>query len=234
MADSSAGDTLDTMCANYEAAAAEILRKRGYAVHVLPASEPREVYPGQIAPVITSQDPRAVQYGCFGLMPHWAKPNLFRSTYNARSETVSAKPSFRAAWRAGNLAVIPVAAIYEPCYESGRAVRWRIGRADHRPFGLAGIWDRRLDDPGDAAWSFSLLTIDATGHSLMSRFHGPEDEKRSIVVLDDDDWDTWLMAKSDSDRRALLRPMDPEVMTATPSPRPPRAADRSRKTDLTI
>ena len=100
------------MCANYEAAAAETLRKRGYAIHSVPPADRREIYPGLAGPVITSLEPRAVQYGSFGLVPHWAKPDLARRTYNARSETVASKPSYRSAWRQGQLAVIPVMAIY--------------------------------------------------------------------------------------------------------------------------
>ena len=207
------------MCANYEAVAAETLRKRGYSTVRAPAAERSEVYPGQVGPVITSMNPEAVQYGCFGLVPHWAKPTLARMTYNARSETVASKPSFRSAWRNSQLAVIPIMSFFEPNYETGRPVRWRIRRTDGQPFGLAGIWERHLDDPGPTAWSFSMLTINADGHSLMSRFHAPDDEKRSVVVLDDEDWVRWLHATSEADRRAMLRPMESESMTAEPAPK---------------
>lgn len=210
------------MCANYEAVAAETLRKRGYSIHNEPPTSRREVYPGQPGPVITSMDPGSIRYGSFGLVPHWAKPDLARRTYNARSETVASKPSYRSAWRQGQLAVIPVMAIYEPCYETGKPVRWRIARKDGQPFGLAGIWERRLDDPGITAWSFSMLTINATNHPLMARFHAPDDEKRSVVVLDDDEWGTWLNARTDADRRAMMQPMDPDLMTAEAAPRAPR------------
>ena len=58
-------------------------------------------------------------------------------------------------------------AFYEPNYESGKAVRWRIERADGQPFCLAGIWERRMHDEGPAHWSFSMLTINADEHPLM-------------------------------------------------------------------
>lgn len=206
------------MCANYQPPSVETLLHWGLQIAAGRATERSEVYPGQAGPVVTSMDPRAVQYGSFGLVPHWAKPDLARRTYNARSETVASKPSYRSAWRQGQLAVIPVMGFYEPNYETGKPVRWRISRADGRMFGLAGIWERRLDDPGISAWSFSMLTINATDHPLMSRFHAPEDEKRSVVVLDDEDWDAWLNARSDADRRALMQPMDAEMMVAEPAP----------------
>ncbi|WP_223905490.1 SOS response-associated peptidase family protein [Rhodoferax lithotrophicus] len=43
----------------------------------------------------------------------------FRSnTYNARSETVAEKPSFRDAWRRAQHCIIPAEAIYEPDFLS--------------------------------------------------------------------------------------------------------------------
>ena len=211
------------VCANYQPPSPETLILWGLQIAASRALERSEVYPGQAGPVVTSLDPRSFQYGSFGLVPHWAKPDLARCTYNARSETVASKPSYRSAWRQGQLAVIPVMGFYEPNYETGKPVRWRISRADGRMFGLAGIWERRLDDPGICAWSFSMLTINATDHPLMSRFHAPEDEKRSVVVLDDDTWDDWLNARSDADRRVLLQPMDPDAMTAEPAPKVARS-----------
>ena len=64
-----------------------------------------------------------------------------------------------------------------------------------------------------------MLTINATDHPLMKRFHKPDDEKRSVVVLDDDDWDAWLTAKTEADVRSFLRLFDPEIMTASADPR---------------
>jgi putative SOS response-associated peptidase YedK len=44
--------------------------------------------------------PREALLGRFGLVPHWSKNDkIARHTYNARSETVAPKPSFRDAWR---------------------------------------------------------------------------------------------------------------------------------------
>jgi putative SOS response-associated peptidase YedK len=35
---------------------------------------------------------------------------------------------------------VPAEAIYEPNYESGKLVRWRISRRDGQPLGIAGLW----------------------------------------------------------------------------------------------
>lgn len=178
----------------------------------------RECYPQRIAPFLGTGTAQWLP-GVFGLLPHWARPDLARRTYNARSETVATLPSFRTAWRHRQLAVIPVQAFFEPNYETGRAVRWRIGRRDGKPFGLAGIWEQRILDGGELLWSFSMLTVNADDHPLMSRFHAPGKEKRSVVVLEDDAWDAWLQGREESDLRRLLQPFDHDLMFAEPAPR---------------
>lgn len=179
-----------------------------------------EAYPGSVVPVVTNFAPRRWVPACFGLIPSWAKDaKLARSTYNARAETVGEKPSFRDAWKRGQLCIIPAEAIYEPCYESGKAVRWRIERADGRPMGVAGIWERRIKDDGLPSWSMSMLTINADGHPLMSRFHKPEDEKRSVVILPDAAWGDWLRARSEVDARGMLRLVGEIGLSVVPDPR---------------
>lgn len=99
-----------------------------------------------------------------------------RSTYNARTETVAEKPSFKHAWRDRQFCIILAEVFFEPNYESGKQVRWRIERADGSPFGIAGIWKQRLRDDELPKWSMSMLTINADEHPLMRRFHKPRDE----------------------------------------------------------
>ena len=99
---------------------------------------------------------------------------------------------------------------YEPSYVTGKAVRWRIKRSDHNPLAVASIWERFVDtSTGEILFSFSMLTINATSHSVMQQFHRPEDEKRSIVVLQDDAYLPWLHSNHDQARNLLqLAPAD--------------------------
>lgn len=41
---------------------------------------------------------------------------------------------------------------------------------------------------------FTMLTINADDHPLMRNYHKPNDEKRMIVILQDDEYDAWLSA----------------------------------------
>ena len=182
-----------------------------------------EVYPGHTAPIL-----RAGVAGvecllaCFGMVPHWAEIRLARQTYNARTETVAEKPSFRSAWRKQQFCVIPIEAFFEPNYESGQAMRWKIASASGQPMGVAGIWEWRkasFDGHGDL-FSFSMLTINADHHPLMQRFHKPEDEKRMLVILPPDQYASWLGANIDQARELVQASVQtaPEL-TAIAAPR---------------
>ncbi len=140
--------------------------------------------------------------------------------YNARSETVAQKPMFRGAWSRAQFCLIPADAFYEPNWESGRAVRWRIEMADREPFAIGGLWERH--GSGDAHFeSFTMLTVNADSHPVMNHFHRPGDEKRMPVIVGKNDYMTWLQASA-IEAMALIKPFSPEFMTARPEPSAPR------------
>ena len=51
-----------------------------------------------------------------------------------------------------------MAAFYEPSWETGKAVRWRIKAPAAQSMGAAAIWDRWKRSDGSEELSFSLLT----------------------------------------------------------------------------
>ena len=115
---------------------------------------------------------------------------------------------------------------FEPDYETGKAVRWKIERHDGLPFMVAAIWDswRTQDGSDTLLHSFSLLTLNADGHPVMGRFHGPEDEKRSLVIIPEEHREDWLQA-TPKNAFAFIKPMPPEEFTSESAP---RAARKSR------
>lgn len=203
------------MCANYTPSTQAAWEAAFRAT--FPAGEfKRESFPGYSAPILANDHPDAGVLATFGLLPSWAKPELVRSTYNARSETAATKPSFRNAWKRGQFCIIPADTIYEPCYESGKAVRWAIREAEGRPMGIAGLWESRQE--GDALrYSFSMLTINADTHSLMRHMHKPGEEKRMVVVLDPDDYEDWLHSSTETAYQ-WLRQFPADRFTAEPVP----------------
>lgn len=133
--------------------------------------------------------------GLFGLVPQWSADTwITRQTFNARSETVAVKPSFRQAWSKAQHCIIPADAIYEPDWRSGKAVPTRIARADGEPMGIAGLWSWWKSPTGEAVYSYTMLTLNADEHALMRLFHKPTDEKRMVVILPQDRYAGWLKA----------------------------------------
>lgn len=131
--------------------------------------------------------------GLFGLVPHWSlDTKITRRTYNARTETVVNKPSFRDVWKRAQHCIIPADAIFEPDWRSGRAIPTRIARADGEPMGIAGLWSSWSSPQGEMLHSYTMLTVNADDHPLMRLFHKPADEKRMVVILRQDRYDDWL------------------------------------------
>lgn len=189
------------MCAAYQPSTNAIWAKQTLGID-LPLVA-KNVYPGQLGPILVQSrrdGRRGVGLARFGLIPPWAKDHkIGRHTYNARGETVASKPSFRQAWRAQQFAVVLADHFFEPCYETGRAIRWQIGMATGEPFGIAGLWQRWVDpQSAEQVVSFTMLTINADAHPVMQRFHRAADEKRTPLVLSADSFDGWLAATTDT------------------------------------
>jgi putative SOS response-associated peptidase YedK len=157
----------------------------------------RDVFPGQSAPIWLKGPLKDRQVMArFGLIPSWAKDeSLARHTLNARSESVAEKPSFRGPWRLGQRCVVPISTFFEPCWESGHAVRWGMrATTPGEELLAAGLWDRWQPpaSPAEATLSFTILTLNADNHPLMRRMHRPGDEKRMPILLRPDQVETWL------------------------------------------
>ena len=136
--------------------------------------------------------------GMFGLLPTFATEVQYgRKTYNCRSETVHQLASFRPAWGAGQRCVIPVDAVYEPDYETGKAIRWKIFQAGGEPLGVAGVYRRWKNPVGGHLYTFTMLTMNCDAHPFYKRFHKPGDEKRIPIFLRRDEYIPWLTAKVD-------------------------------------
>jgi putative SOS response-associated peptidase YedK len=213
------------MCSNYRPATPDKLR---FHFNVAPPDSDwkGESYPSYMAPMIrrpradSVPGDRACALGLFGMVPHWADVKLARQTYNARTETVATKPSFRNAYKRGQFCILPVSSFYEPSYESGKPVRWEIADAGGEPLGIAGIWEHKQDGPnGLPLLSFSMLTVNADDHPLMRRFHKPNDEKRMLVILRPDQYDEWLHCTDEEASGFFIRyPAERLVAHAAPKP----------------
>lgn len=146
----------------------------------------------------------------WGLIPHWAKAGAKTQTplINARSETITEKPSFRSAWENRQRCVIPASGFYEWEQRGRERLPWLFRRQDARPLALAGLWDRWTDpDQGTVIESCTVMTT--TPNQMLARIH-----HRMPVLLDETTMPTWLTG-SPSSAASILQPYPSDHLSET-------------------
>jgi putative SOS response-associated peptidase YedK len=87
--------------------------------------------------------------------------------------------------------------------------------------GIAGLWSSWKSPKGETVYSYTMLTINAQDHALMRLFHKPADEKRMVVVLAPDSYQSWLEAPEERSM-AFMRQLPAELLMAVSAmPLPP-------------
>jgi putative SOS response-associated peptidase YedK len=172
--------------------------------------------PWQPGPFIRSG---AAHVGQWGLIPWFSqtrrptgKGGRPISTNNCRIETVATAPSFKGPWARGQRCLIPALDWDEPFWGSGRNVWWRFARRDQAPWALAGLWTEWTDPAsGELVLSYTMLTQNCDAHPLLARMHKPDptlraddQDKRSVIPIEREDWNTWLHG-SIEDALALVK-----------------------------
>jgi putative SOS response-associated peptidase YedK len=141
----------------------------------------------------------------WGLIPSWAKdPSIGFKTINARSETVSTKPTFRSAFRKRHC-IVPASGFYD-WQAVGKQKLPTLFRPTSGMFGLAGLWETWPGD-GTPLDTFTILTTDANETVMPTH-------NRMPVILQPADYATWLDATKSTDG-SLLRQYPADAMTAT-------------------
>ena len=176
------------------------------------------IAPSQDAPVLAEdQDGRRIGLLRWGLIPSWADdPAIGSRMINARSETASEKPSFRAAF--GRRRCIVLA---DGFFEwsrpglagrhtkgDGKKVPYWIHLPTQTPFGMAGLWEKWSPPDGDSIHTFTILTTEAND-DLRSIHH------RMPVILLPDEYRDWLsLDTSPSHLREMMAPFSGGVLDA--------------------
>ena len=143
----------------------------------------------------------------WGLIPPWWKKPLkeLPATFNARAETVTEKPSFRAAFRARRC-VIPASGTYEWQNTSDGKQPWYFTPSDGPIFLIAGLWES-WTDPGQPTSSIQSATMIITeANNFVSQYHD-----RMPVLLQKCQIDDWLSGKTGTE---ILHPAPDDTLTA--------------------
>jgi putative SOS response-associated peptidase YedK len=173
-------------------------------------------------PVIAQEDPERVQLMQWGLIPAWSRDldeaeRIRKGTYNARSETLHEKPSFKEALNRGRCLII-ARGFFEWQLVNQVKIPWYISLKNMEPFAFAGLCDSWRDPlSGEIFRSFSIITTDA--NPLMEKIHNTK--KRMPVLLNKEDEMDWILGEpSLLNRKKLLRACnDSDLKAHTVTPR---------------
>jgi putative SOS response-associated peptidase YedK len=155
--------------------------------------------PTQLMPVVINDGQRALDAYRWGLIPSWAKDAAIgNKLINARSETVSEKPSFRSAFKRRRCLVL-VDGWYEWKQTTKPKTPFFFHRKDRKPLALAGLWEEwTAPDTGEVVRTCALIT---TGpNALMEPIHD-----RMPVILPAGAQELWL--RPDALEPSVLQPL---------------------------
>jgi len=178
---------------------------------VPPLVERFNVAPAQaVLAIREGEGAREAAFLKWGLVPGWAKdPAIGNKLINARSETVSEKPSYREAFRSRRC-LVPADGFYEWQRRGDHGKQpYYFRMRDGEPFAIAGLWERWEGGEGGPLETCTLLTTEA--NDLLRPVHD-----RMPVIIPPEDYGRWLdpEALRPEDLRPLLRPYPAREMTS--------------------
>ncbi|MBW4644097.1 MAG: SOS response-associated peptidase [Goleter apudmare HA4340-LM2] len=154
---------------------------------------------------------RQVQQLRWGLIPSWAKdPKIGAKLINARSETVTEKPSFRSAFKRRRCLIV-ADGFYEWQRQQGKKQPFYFHLQDSQPFGFAGLWEQWRSPEGQEIASCTILTTAA--NELLQPIHD-----RMPVIVAPTDYNLWLdpQVQTPETLQHILLPYPAQAMTAYP------------------
>ncbi len=168
-------------------------------------------------PVICSDSVDEIKLFTWGLIPFWVKnaedaKSIRTKTFNARSETINEKASFRNSFKTKRCLVLSNG-FYEWHTRGNEKIPYFIELRNKDPFALAGLYDKWLNhDTGEAFNTFTVITTRA--NPMMEEIHNIK--KRMPVILSPDSEKIWLNDEiSPAELQGLLKPFDETLMNAS-------------------
>jgi putative SOS response-associated peptidase YedK len=136
------------------------------------------ISPGQPAPVIFDFEGRRVVEMQWGLVPSWAKDiKIGSKMFNARSETLDERPSFRTLLKRKRC-LVPASGFYEWKMEDGK-VPYMIKVRNQEYFAMAGLYDVWQGGDGSVLSTFTIVTTAAA--KVMADLH----DRMPVIIAHD-------------------------------------------------
>lgn len=168
-----------------------------------------------LLPVVTSDQPQEISLFTWGLIPYWIKQakdaeNIRMKTFNARSESLSEKPSYRSLLNRKHCLVL-ANGFYEWQTIGREKVPYYIGIREQSAFALAGLFDRWLNrETGEVIPTFTVITTRA--NPMMEKIHNIK--KRMPVILAPEHEKPWLDVHTKTGRQGFFEPFPEDLMFA--------------------
>jgi putative SOS response-associated peptidase YedK len=171
------------------------------------------IAPSQPIAVIIYDGKLQLDFFNWGLIPSWAKDvKIGHRMINARAETLSEKPSFKAAYR-NRRCIIPTSGFYEWQRHPDHKTKtpYYIHMTSKLPFAMAGLWDIWSTSDGSEIRSCSIITT--TPNQLIAPIHN-----RMPVILKPSSYSLWLDPRESSPLALdpLLQSFPADYMAAYP------------------
>jgi putative SOS response-associated peptidase YedK len=144
----------------------------------------------------------------WGLLPYFTNdPVHAKRPINARAETVATSGMFKSAF-ARRRCIVPADAFYEWKPVEGGKQPYAIARQDGQPMAFAGLWEGFKWPDGTVLRTFTIITTYA--NEVVGELHD-----RMPVILEPEDWPTWL-GEVTGDPAGLLKPAGDDVLKVWP------------------
>lgn len=175
------------MCGRYVITSPPEALRRIFAYAEQPNFPPRyNIAPTQPIPVVTLENgARHFRLMRWGLIPSWVKdPKTFSLLINARAETVTTKPAFRAAIRRRRC-LVPADGFYEWRGMAGAKRPFFIHPCTGGPIAFAGLHETWVGPNGEELDTVAIITTASTPD--LAALHD-----RMPVVIPAEAFDLWL------------------------------------------
>jgi len=159
-----------------------------------------------------ADQPREAVYCQWGLIPEWARDaTIGYNLINARAESVSSKPAFKAAFRSQRC-LIPASGFYE----------WKEANNSKQPFlvlpeaddlfALAGLWNTWTDPQTNTAIATCAILTTEANSKLQGLHH------RMPVIVNSSYFVRWLdpSVSDAADLDPIMQPCSPDTISYQP------------------
>ena len=144
-------------------------------------------------PTVSHNSPNQLVMRHWSLVPRWWKKDIGElnfSTFNARAEDISQKPTYRTPWKKGQRCLVPSTWFYEfekvaKTNSKLKKVPYRVGVNGEEVFTMAGLYENWQDKQGKDIKSVTIITCRAV--PPLSQIH-----HRQPVIIKTEDRTKWL------------------------------------------